>query len=499
MKINILMNVRAWQFVFALSLFIIILVWPFDNLSSSAQQMAAITAMTIVLWVTELIPLTASVFLALCLASLWGVAPSREIFAPMADPLVFLFLGGFLVAKALEIQGLDRRIALWLMSRAWIGGSANRARIALAGVAFLFSMWISNTATAAMLVPVAVGLTETVQTCFSKQEAYRDTELSFKNLSRYTESMLLCLAYASSLGGITTPVGTAPNAIAIGFLDDIAGIHISFLEWMKIGLPVGIISLCSLLLWVYWRFPAPSHVAGLTDEVRQQLHRLGPMHAGEKRACLIFLLAVAGWLSPSFLHLRLGAYHPWTQWSQEYLTEGVVALLAGLLMCIFPDGNKSNNVLLPWTQAMRIDWSTLYLLGGGLALGKLIAETKLADALAQGFLTCFGSFASEPFGLVVITTFFMITLTEFTSNTASTSMMVPVIMSIALTKNIDPFASTICATLAASYAFMLPIATPPNAIVYGTQKVRMQTMIRLGLFVNVAGFLILISCGFLLL
>lgn len=499
MKANIFKNARVWQLVLALAVFFTLLAWPFEHLPSSAQKMAAITAMTIVLWVTELIPLTASAFLALCLASLLGIASPRQIFAPMADPLVFLFLGGFFIAKGLEIQGLDRRIALVLMSRPWIGGSANRARIALAGVAFLFSMWISNTATAAMLVPVAIGLAETIKTCFSNQNSCQDGEQPAAKLSRYTESILLCLAYACSLGGSTTPIGTAPNAIAIGFLDELAGVQLSFFAWMKIALPTGIASLGLLLLWVYWRFPAPAYVFGLTDEVRHQLHHLGPMRSGEKRVCIIFIFAVIGWLSPSLFHLWFGNAHAWTQWSQHYLSEGIVAMLAGLCMCILPDGSKSKQVLLPWEHAMRIDWSTLYLLGGGLALGTLIAETKLADALAQGFLSYFGSLASEPFGLLTISTLLMITITEFTSNTASTSMMIPVIMAIALAKNIDPIASTIGVTIAASYAFMLPVATPPNAIVYGTQKLRLQTMLRLGLYMDIVGLLVLLSCGFLLL
>ncbi|MCA9717621.1 MAG: SLC13/DASS family transporter [Myxococcales bacterium] len=486
--------------------FVAMLAWPLQ-LELEAHRLAAITLATVILWVTEAIPLSAAALLAPTLAVLMSVAPAEVAFAPMAHPLIFLFLGGFMLARALSLQGLDRRAALWLLSRRWIAGSPARALVAIALTGFVFSMWISNTATAAMLVPVATGLCATIASTAGDEAdgAGRDDE-DAPSFRRFTEGVLLALAYSCSLGGMTTPIGTAPNVIAIGMLEDMVGVRVDFFAWMRFALPTALVSMVVVLGWALWRFRAPvERMRGLTEVVQRQLAALGPVTPGERRVSVIFGLTVLGWLTPSLLRLVLGEAHPWTRWGQVGLEEGVVALLAALALSVLPSGAARERggqtepiPLLPWGEALRIDWGTLYLLGGGLALGKLMFSTGLAAALAEGMLALAGPITQHPFGLLAIATTLMIGLTEFTSNTATTSMMLPVLIAIASASGVDPVPVALCVTLAASYAFMLPVATPPNAIVYGTQQLRIDTMLRFGFVLDIAGVVILLGLGLIL-
>ncbi|MCA9695317.1 MAG: DASS family sodium-coupled anion symporter [Nannocystaceae bacterium] len=469
---------------------------PMPSLSDAAHDLAAITLLTVILWVTEAIPLAAAALLAPSLAVILEVAPAKVAFAPFAHPLMFLFLGGFMIARGLAVQGLDRRVALWILSRRLLAGSPARALVAVACTGFTFSMWISNTATAAMLMPVAIGLLSTIRAAAPPSE---QDDLKFR---RFTEGTLLTLAYGCSLGGMTTPIGTAPNVIAIGLLEEMAGARFDFLSWMQFALPTAVVTMAATLAWALWRFRAPvARIRGLTDEVAAQLAALGPMRPGERRVAAIFGLAVIGWVGPSILRLSLGDAHPWTRWSAAGLEEGVVAMLAGIALCVLPSGERDDPraPVLPWSEAMSIDWATLYLLGGGIALGNLMFSTGLAEALARGALELAGPVTASPFGLLAVATALMITLTEVTSNTATTSMMLPVLIAIAQAGEMDPVPLSLCVTLAASYAFMLPVATPPNAIVYGTRQLRIDTMIRFGVFLDIAGLLILLVLGALLL
>ncbi|MDC0718327.1 SLC13 family permease [Nannocystis bainbridge] len=477
--------------VLAPLVFFIILVAP-TGLPAPAHRLAAIFAATVVLWVCEAVPLGAAALIAPALAVAMDVTPAAKAFAPFASPLIFLFLGGFMLALGLSEQGLDRRAALWLLARDWVRGSPARARTAVGLGAFACSMWISNTATTAMLIPVALGLCAAIRGVARPEDQPK--------FDRYAEGMLLTLTYACSIGGIATPIGTAPNVIALDFLERQAGIQLDFFQWISFGLPTGLVTLAIALVYAHRRFPSPvDRLDGLTVEVREQLRALGPLSAGERRAAGVFLLAVLGWLLPSILKVTLGAAHPAAQWADRCLQEGVVATLAGVLLCIVPGGRQAGVPVLPWDKAMKLDWSTLYLLGGGFSLGAMMFDTGLAEALARGFLAIAGPLASSPFGLLATATFLVLWLTEVTSNVATTSMMVPVLIAIAQAAGIDPLPTTLCVTMAASFAFTLPVSTPPNAIAYGTGLIRIQSMIRFGIVLDLLGYLVLIACGALLL
>ena len=468
--------------------FVGLLLAPTPGLSEQAHDLAAITALTVILWVTEAIPLPAAALLGPALAAVFGVTSPKAALAAFADPLIFLFMGGFMLAAALSRHRFDRRAALWLIARPIVAGSPARALIAIAAIAFGFSMWISNTATTAMLIPVALGLHGTMLAVLPKDDATVD------RLHRFSGGMCLALAYAASLGGSATPIGTGPNVIAVGMLEAKTGARIDFLQWMSFGLPTAAV-MTTLVIWgALRRFPAPvQRVEGLMDEVRRQLGELGPLKAAEARTLLIFGVAVVGWLTPSVAKLALGPEHTFALWAKAHLVEGVVALVCACLLFFIPSGGEPEARLLDWEDAQKMDWGTLFLLGGGLALGRMTFETGLAEAVGRGILDAAGPLVSTPLGLTAAAVLLVVFLTEVTSNTATTSMMLPVLIGIAQASGFDATATAVAVTLAASYAFMLPVSTPPNAMAYGTRMVRLDAMVRFGFRLDLLGFVVLMG------
>jgi sodium-dependent dicarboxylate transporter 2/3/5 len=492
-----------------------LLLTPMPGLSPEAHRLSAIGGMTVILWITEAIPLAVAALLAPALCVLLDVAPASDAFAAFAHPLIFLFLGGFMLAEALSVQGFDRRAALWLLSRELLNGSPTRAMIAVAATAFGFSMWISNTATTAMMVPITVGL------CASIRRLCPDDAETSARQRRFEEGMMITLAYAASIGGICTPIGTAPNMIALGHLEEFVGVRIDFLQWISFALPIGLIALAIMLVLarLHWP-PALEKVEGLTASVRRELDALGPITPGERRAVAVFGLAIAGWLTPSVLRLTLGQDAPSSIWAERALQESVVALLATSLLFVLPSGDAAARKrdssrtpdegievaepdrgegghwkpLLNWKRATSIDWGTLFLLGGGLALGELTVETGLAQALGDRVGAWLGS-ETPPLVLFFVLIGLSLYLTELVSNTAITNMMLPIVLPLAVQAGLDPVPVTLAVTLAASFAFMLPVSTPPNAIVYGSGLVRIPTMVRFGARLDLASLLLLVAVG----
>jgi len=477
---------RVGLVVAPLAFFVLLLV-PMPGISDQAHSLAAITAMTIILWVTEAIPLPAAALLGPALAALFGVTSPTEALSAFADPLIFLFMGGFMLAAALSRHSFDRRAALWLIARPVVSGSPARALIAIVAIAFVFSMWISNTATTAMLIPVALGLHGTMLAVVPQDEKTLD------KLHRFSGGMCLALAYASSLGGSATPIGTGPNVLAVGMLEEHAKTRIDFLQWMSFGIPTALAMTVLVVIGALRLFPSPvERVAGLMDEVRRQLGDLGAMKPAEYRTLGVFGLAVAGWLTPAFAKLLLGPSHPFSAWAKGHLAEGVVALVCACMLFFLPaGGDRQGERVLEWEDAQRMDWGTLFLLGGGLALGRMTFDTGLAEAVGRGILDAAGPIAQSQLGLTAAAALLVIFLTEVTSNTATTSMMLPVLIGIAKVRGLDPTTTAVAVTLAASYAFMLPVSTPPNAMAYGTQMVRLDAMVRFGIRLDLLGFAVL--------
>jgi len=490
---------RVVGLVLAPLVFTLLLVLPLPSLSRPAHALAAIAAAVVILWITEAIPLAAAALLGPALAVLLDVAPAKDAFAPIADPLIFLFLGGFLLAEGLARQRVDRRVALWLIARPIVAGSPTRAMIALGAISFGFSMWISNTATTAMLLPVALGLYATMR------EVVGDDPERRRALERYGGGLCILVAYSASIGGVATPIGTGPNVLAIGMLETQLGERFDFARWMAFALPTALVMFAIASAMAARRFPAPvARLSGLATEVERQLAALGPVTPAERRAVGIFGLAIAAWLLPSVLQLALGREHAWTVWGHAHLDEGVVAIACATLLFVLPSGAPAERDgdrpprLLAWEDTRNLDWGTLLLLGGGLALGRLTFETGLAEAIGRGVLDFAGPLAREPIGLMLASTALVLVLTEVTSNTAVTSMMLPVLIGIAQAGGLDPVPVALLATVAASFAFMMPVSTPPNAMAYGTRLVKIEQMLGFGIRLDLAGLVVLVFVGLVL-
>lgn len=463
------------------------------GLEHEAHALAAILALVIVLWVTEAVPLAAAAILGPALAPLLGVMGPKEALAAFADPLIFLFMGGFMLAAALSRHGFARRAALWLISRKIVAGSPSRALIAICSISFVFSMWISNTAATAMLLPVALGLHVTMRSVVG------DDPETVRALDRFGGGMCLAMAYTSSMGGATTPIGTGPNVIAVGLLEQHLSVRIDFLQWMSFAFPTMLVMGVLVVVGALRSFPSPlAQVPGLTAEVQRQLEELGPIKKAEIRTLVVFAIAVAGWLTPSVIKIVWGPEHAYADWAKSHLSEGVVAIVCACVLFFIPTSSSApdekEEKILRWDDAQGLDWGTLFLLGGGLALGRMTLETGLAKEIGVGVLALAGPIASHPLGLTAAAVLLVIFLTEVMSNTATTSMMLLVLIGVAQAANFDSIPMGIGVTLAASCAFMLPVSTPPNAMAYGTRMVRLDMMAKFGFRLDLIGFVVIMGC-----
>lgn len=434
-------------------------------LEPRAQRLAAIFLGVVICWVTEALPIAATALLIAPLMVLFGVTDPTTAFAPYADPLLFIFVGGFFIARAMTLHGLDRRIAHRLLSLPGIAGSSRRTQGALVLAGVVLSMWISNTATSAILVPITLG-------------AFR---------GKAAEPAVLTVAYACSLGGLGTLVGSPPNLITVRFLQD-AGVDIGFVDWMGVGLPMAVLG--AALVLVVLRARAEARGEGRATGETPDAH-LRPWSRGERVTAVAFAAAVIGWVVPGVLDAVGGPGAAFLQASTpeggtfDRLPVGAVALLAAAILFLSrveaqEDGRRPR--VLPWEEANRIDWGIVMLFGGGISLGRQMFETGLAEALARGFVAATG--VEGLWLLTALVTVFTIFFTEVCSNTASANMLAPLVIAVAQELDVSPVPPALAVGLAASCAFMLPIATGPNAIAYGSGVVPLPAMMRAGLGLN---------------
>jgi sodium-dependent dicarboxylate transporter 2/3/5 len=431
-------------------LFIGLLAAPLP-LETPAHRLAAIFAAVLVLWVTEAIPVAATALLIAPLLAVTSVTDAREAFRHYADPLLYLFVGGFFIAEAMQAHGLDRRIAEAVVRTA--KGRAGRVRAAMMMAGVVLSMWISNTATTAILLPIFLGMARRAGTVA-------------------VTGGVLAIAYACSVGGLGTLVGSPPNLITFRLLAE-AEHELTFLDWVAVGLPTAILVVGAIHLVLARTFPVDEgrlEVGEADDSPR-------PWTRGEVVTALAFGLAATGWVVPGVVNaLGLeGAAE-----LKRLLHPGVVAILASSVLFVFDDG--AGERVLTWRRATQIDWGIVLLFGGGIALGQQLVETGLAGVLSRGFITLTG--IETLWSLTAVCCVFTIFFTEVCSNTASANMLVPLALTIASELGVSPVPPALAVGLAASCAFMLPIATGPNAIAYSTGRVSQPTMIRVGLVLN---------------
>lgn len=456
-------------------------------LAASMKAVLAVLMLMILWWLTEAVPLPATALLPAVLFPLLKVtglqsrAPfefsSKNTLLNYANPVIYLFLGGFLIAGAMQKWRLDRRFTLWFLTRGNLANSAGSVLFGMMAVTAFMSMWISNTAAAAMMLPLGLGVLALVG--------------AQPGQSRYGTALMLGIAWAASIGGVGTLIGTPPNGIALGILNTTFGAdpnyqRITFLDWLKVGVPYVILFL-PLAWWLLLRFYPPEVRALPGGKARLEAERagLGPLSRGERGTIAVFLSAVTLWVTNPFWESILpAAVFAHLAWLDEYL----IGLLCGTALFFIPVNLREGQFLLDWKDTTCVDWGTLTLFGGGIALSDAMFKTGLAGWIAQTFVETLGS--PSTLTLLFAVVLLIALLTEVTSNTAVTSMMVPVVISIATKAGANPQTVAVATAFAASMAFMMPVATPPNALVYGTGYVRLKEMVRAGLALDLLGWLL---------
>jgi sodium-dependent dicarboxylate transporter 2/3/5 len=453
-------------------------------LTWQAHRMAAILAMVVVLWITEALPISVTAMLGPVLAVVFQVAPARAALAPFADPIIFLFIGGFILAEAMFVHGVDRRIAYTALSWRAVGSSGARILVVYGAVGTLLSMWISNTATTAMLFPIGLSI-------------IAHLARSGVKVSGFALALMLMTSFGPSIGGMATPVGTPPNLIGIGMLERIAGVKITFFQWMAIGVPTVVLMYCFLAALFYLTAARGLAVgAGSTELVKRELDALGPMSRGQRNVLCAFAVTVLLWITPGIVAIAGLDHTAFAVAYGEAVPEGVAAMLGAFLLFVLPLDWRKRRFTLTWDEAVRIDWGIVFLYGGGLAMGTLAFSTGLAEAMGKGITSWLP--VHNTVALTLLFTAAAIVLSEATSNTASANMVVPIAIAVSQAAGIRAVEPALGATLGASMGFMMPISTAPNAIVYSSGYVPITAMMRHGVVLDVVAFVVIVSLVLLL-
>jgi sodium-dependent dicarboxylate transporter 2/3/5 len=466
--------------------FLVLYFWPVPGLGPRAQVLAAILSLVVTYWVTEPIPIPSTALLGMALCVILEVAPASRVLAPFADPIIFLFMGSFMLAGAMTAHGLNRRFAFAILSFRWVGNSSARVLLVFGAVTAFLSMWISNTATTAMMFPVALGLIR-AQAAILEKDTGKPVEAT---RLRSGTGLMLMAAFASSVGGIGTPVGTPPNLIGIAMIEKHAGVSISFFQWMLFAVPL-LAAMYLILFAILHTIEKPElkQIRGSAEYVRRELESLGKWTAGERNSLAAFLVTVVLWFIPGILAIAFGtSSRAYVEYNTR-MPESVAAMAGAVLLFILPTDWKKREFTLTWREASRIDWGTLILFGGGLSFGGLMFETKLAEGVGHGLLDLTG--ATSLWGITLASIAMATLMSEATSNTAAANMIIPVVISIALAAGLNPVPPALGATIGASWGFMLPVATPPNAIVYGSGMVPVTRMIRAGALYDICGIFLI--------
>lgn len=466
-------------FVLGPLLFVIAYFSPLLPQNPKAHSLLAIFFLIVTWWVTECIPIPVTALLVPVLITAFNVSSVKDAFAPFANPIIMLFLGSFVLARAMCLHALDQRLALSILSLKSIKQKKTRILFALGLTSLFLSMWISNTATTAMMFPIALGVLD----------ALREHRENSK--SSFSVVLLLALAYAASIGGIGTPIGSPPNLIAIGMLERLVGYRVTFFQWMIIGFLILIPMYFFLFFYMKYRLRGTTKRDDPVDlSILEEKRQKGPLTRGQKNVLAAFSVTVFLWVFPGIVSLIWGRSAPLFLWFQQHFPESVAAIIGASLLFLLPVKPTQGQFTISFSEAVKIDWGTLLLFGGGLALGFQMFETGLADAIGNFFISLGGSSAS----LAVITLLavtFSVFITELTSNTASANMIIPIIIAISQAASVDPLPPVLGSAIGCSFAFMLPVATPPNAIIYGSGMIPLPQMMKHGFWLNIAGILLI--------
>lgn len=468
-KIPFFTRLRTIGWVVGPSLLLMTILSPAPaGMSTAAWHTAGIAMLLSTWWATEVLPIPVTSLLPILLFPALGVMSTAESTASYAAPTIFLLLGGFLIATGLEKWNLHKRLALNLLART--GNNPATVLAGFMGITALLSMWISNTASALMMTPIALSLTAGL----AKTSEH----------NRFILSLMLGIAYSASIGGLATIIGTPPNLLLVAFMQQTYGFEISFLDWMLLGVPIVIVMLY-LAWWVLLKWACPFDVDKIRlsqGSIASDLKKLGKLSIPEKRLALVFLLVASAWI----LRVPVQQYFSILPW----LDDTLIAVGGAVLMFIVPSGDTQakSAALLDWEHTRNIPWGVLLLFGAGLSLAQGIEKTGLALWLGE-----YLSVAVELHPLVMIAGLvtLVIFLTELTSNTATTATLLPVLAALTIAGDLTPMLLFAPAALAASCAFMLPVATAPNAVVYSTGNITIPQMASAGLKLNLVGIIVI--------
>lgn len=462
------MQKRLGLIIGPLLFLIILFLTPFEGLSEQGHAVLATTIWIAVWWVTEAIPIAATALLPIVLFPLTGGMNLASTTASFGHKYVFLYLGGFLIAIGIEKWNLHRRIALTII--AFIGSDTRKIILGFMIATAFLSMWISNTATSVMMLPIGLAIIKQLK---DNPDTDEDENLIFG------KALMLGIAYSASIGGIATLIGTPPNLVLAGIIESTYGYEITFLEWFQFGLPVALLLL--IFCWYYltriaYKFKQVDFPGGL-KEIQRLKSNLGIISKEERRVGFVFILAALCWISRSFI---LQPLFPG-------IDDTIIAILFGITLFIIPSKNNKEP-LLNWKDTLNLPWGIILLFGGGMALAKAFDESGLALWLGN-LMTEFGGFPFFILLLLLITAVNF--LTEITSNLATTAMLLPVLAPLALEVGVHPFGLMVGAAVAASCAYMLPVATPPNAVVFGSGYLRIPDMVSKGIVLNLFSILVI--------
>lgn len=462
---------------------ILIFFTPIDALSVEAHKLLSIMTLVALWWITEPVPIPVTSLIGPVLAVVTGVVSADNALASFANPTVFLFMGGFILAKAMMVNGLDKRFSYWLLSRSWVGSSPKRIFLAIGLATALCSGWVSNTATAAMMLPICLGLLTAIKDMFAASG--KDIDLSDY---KYATGLMLMTAYSASIGGVLTPIGTPPNLIMLGFLDTMANIHISFFQWMTWGFIAMVVYFLIAYVVLSHMFPADvDRIDGAEEFIASKIRELGEWTRAQKNTLFCFMVAVILWIIPGFLSMFLPAGDPMQTMYNRLFPEAIAAMVGALLLFVIPVDFKTRRFTLTWNEAKDgIEWGTLLLFGGGLAMGSMMYKTGLSAWIGDLIVGSLGGEVSQ-FALVAIFSVMALLLSELTSHTAATNMIGPLAITAAVSAGLSPIPVAVGIALSASLGFMLPVSTPPNAIVYATGYIPITKMLRTGVYIDFIG------------
>jgi sodium-dependent dicarboxylate transporter 2/3/5 len=450
---------------------------PMPSLSPAAHYLFAIIILVVIYWVSEALPLAVTSLLIPVLCILFGVCNEKEAVINFAHPIIFLFLGSFILAKAMELTSIDKIIAIRILSIKWVRKSALRFTFVFSFIIFFLSWWLSNTATTAMMFPIAISLIKRLE------------EITKVEIKKFGLGLMLLTAYASSIGGVATPVGTPPNLIGIGMLESMAATKVSFFQWMLMIVPLSIIIFLCVYMYIYL-----TNIKEIKRYWSKELFIEFPkseLSLGKQQWIVIiaFGVTVFLWVFPGLVMVIKGGESEIYKWFSKYISESNAALIGVVLLFFFITMTNDKKSVITWRKVININWEAILLFGGGLTLGTLMFQTGLSTAVANFILDKM----KEPALWKLTMIFSLLTgiVTELTSNTATANMAVPLAISLSQQAKVSIMLPALAATIGCSFAYMLPVSTPPNAIVYGSGLISIKDMVKIGCICLVGSAIIL--------